>query len=332
MRLLALALFLSFWPGFNMSILFADLEIDDAASVTGVQLVQRAGQAQLLLARGSSLFETTPGKARGLTPAGSVGSPASWDAKPLAEVPGVLATVHVQSESAVAWAMLRAPEFHGDSRLHPETFAVYDHPRFVRGQRRDQWAVTAVRYDNGRSIPTVFPREAFGPTGPQAPQSIEVGSFAQPVQDMRLVQVGNGFWLLVLVADPAAAQDRQPRQLAAGSRMPGALLVQQFDAALQAISQPTALLGTVPVYEFEADAGPADGLVIFATTPEGVVYASGKPDPAKALPAGTVHQTKVDRLLVSPAVLVQGGQAHLAALADAATPKAAVLHGTVPVR
>ncbi len=171
-----------------MEINFRNLKTDDPATVTGLRLVQRSGQPHLLISRGTQLFEAPVPAPNVKGPVqfagtGALGGLPSWDAKPLQSQKGAYGTLYVRTESTVAWAMFRSPGPPADSRLHFETFAVYDHPRFVKGQRPDQWSVTAVKYADGASIPVIFPRGGIGPANPP---EIPVGKYAHPIQDARL--------------------------------------------------------------------------------------------------------------------------------------------------
>ncbi len=315
-----------------MNITLSNLEINETAGVTGVQLVQRSGKLQLLLARGKQLSEAAvpaAGASRPLefTPAGETYSRSSWDAKPFEGTVGELASVYVRAESAVSWAMFHTPKFAVDSRIHMETFAVYDHPRFVKGQRPDQWSVTAVKYADGLSIPMIFSRGALGGS---APRVKEAGAYPDTVLDARLLQTSDGFWLFLLMNDSGQDQNPTFREPSAGRRAPAVLKALHLNAALEITSVPTRLFGATPIYEFDVDATPGGAVAIFATTQEGAIFAKGILEPGKPMP--TWNTVKLETPLVSPSVVIHGGEASIAAVADMAGPHPSVVYGAVPLQ
>lgn len=321
-------------PGTNMNIKFRNLETGDPATVTGVRLVQRSGQTHLLLSRRDQLSEAPVPDlgAKGqmqFSGAGTLGGLPSWDAKPVQGQKGVYATLYVRAESAVSWAMFRAPAPAKDSRLHLEPFAVYDHPRFAKGQRPDQWSVTAVQYAEGKSIPVIFPR---GGISPKDPPAVTIGSYSQPIQDARLVSTDTGFWLFLLMGEPGAIANSKLRKLPSGDRRPGVLSAICLNAALEPTSELSRVFGAAPIYEFDADAAPGGRLVIFATTEEGAIFAHGALEPGKPMPSDFCQVAKLQMPLVSPSVLVNAGSVHVVAIANLALPQASVIYGAVPLQ
>ncbi len=281
----------------------------------------------LVLDQGRHLLEATLGSSVATVPAGHAGT--SWDVKAFGDDPGVLVQLHVRAESAVTWVMVQPPvPGRGPTRLHLETFAVYGHPHFVRGQRDDQWAVTAVQYVDGNAVSTLFPRGAYPALGNRARP---MDRCAASVHDMKLVQAGRRFWLLRLMGTPALAQRGPSRILANGPRRPSELAATLLDEHLQSSGPACLLLGDTPVYEFDAGATAEGGLVVCATTPEGAVLAVGTPGPDGAMPPDRLRTQACEAPLTSPSVLVLGDTAHVAALAAAGTSAACVRYGALPV-
>ncbi len=314
-----------------MQVTFHALDVGTPETVTGIRLVQRSEQPYLLLARRTQLSEAPlpPPDATGrlvFTDAGVLGGTPAWDAKPVQGRPGDYATLYVRSESAVAWAMFQTPNPPIDMRLHLEPFAVYDHPRFAKGQQPDQWSVTAVSYQEGASIPVVFPRDGIGPDDPP---SVAIGRRSQTIEDARLLRVGNHFWLLVLERDPSVANSTHLRELPSGRRTPAVLSAVHLNAALAPTAPAVKVFGSTPIYEFDVDAVADGSAVVFATTSEGVLFARGALTPAQALSSSAWKITELEAPLVSPSVLVSGAWAHVAAVANLGSPQASVVYGAV---
>lgn len=332
MRLHSVLSVLFAWLGIQMNITLQKIDAGEAKSVTGLILFQRSNEAHLLLARGTLLSETAPLSRTGgpmrLVPAGDLGGNgrSAWDARPAPGQNAAFVTLYLQAESAVTWAMLRRPDGSEDSRLHLEPFAVYDHPRFVKGQRPDQWIASAVKYDGGASIPTVFSR---GLAVAGFPSSKPIGKY-DSIRDARLLQDGAAYWLFLLMRVPNAIDDPKLRELPTGAQMPAILHMVRLNADFRPEGKPTAVFGSLPIYEFDVDAAPNGHIVVFGTTPDGAVFGSGIPQEGKPLPRDAWEETRFEQPLVSPSVLVQGRQVHLAAIANMAKNDASVLYGTLP--
>jgi hypothetical protein len=315
-----------------MNITLKKVDIGETKPVTGLILFHRANEVHLLLSRGTGLSESSQ-LARGggpvrLVPAGDLGGNGggSWDAKPAAGQGAAFVTCYLRPESAVTWAMLRRPDGSEDRRLHLEPFAVYDHPRFVKGQRPDQWTATAVKYVDGDSIPVVFSNLADGAA---LPVSKPIGNY-HSIRDARLLQDGTAYWLFLLMRVPNAFPDPKLRELPRGAQMPAILHMVHVNAGFEPTGKITEVFGSLPIYEFEVDVAPNGHIVVFGTTPGGAVFASGIPQEGKPLPRDGWEETKFQQPLVSPSILVQGRRVHLAAIANLAKNDASVLYGTVP--
>lgn len=298
-------------------------------AIRDLRLTQRVAQPYLLLARDAELSEAllpTPGSSRRLSFAdvGVLERPSAWDAKPSLDRPGAYVTLHVQMESAIAWAMLKTPDSAKSRRLHMETFAVYDHPRFAKGQQPDEWTITAVSYTKGLSIPVVFPR-----LRPFDPPAVEVGRYSETILDARLLSVSHEYWLFLLQPDSTAISKAPVRQTPYGIQEPASLRVIHLDAAFQPTAPAAAVFGSTPIYEFDVDAAADGSAVVFATTSEGVLFARGVLAPGKPLPSNAWAITEMPAPLVSPSVLVNGGLAHVAAISNLGLPQAAVVYGVV---
>lgn len=312
-----------------MQVTFNAIDTTRPEAITGLRLIQRAACPYLLLAQNTELSEAlvpVPGAGGVLafTDAGTLEHDSTWDAKPAPDQPGSYVTLHIQTEGAVAWAMLKAPNSVKSRRLHMEAFAVYGHPRFAKGQQPNEWTITAVSYAHGLSIPVVFPR-----LRPFDPPAVEVGRYSETTTDARLLSVANQYWLFVLQLDAIAVGDAPVRQLPHEMQAPGALRAIPLDEAFQPIAPGVAVFGTTPIYEFDVDAAPDGSAVIVATTSNGVVFGRGVLTPGKPLPSNAWEITEVEVPLVSPTVLVNGGFAHVAAIANLGLPDAAVLYGAV---
>lgn len=313
-----------------MNIRLSNLEVSEAVGITGVRLVHRSGKVQVILARGGQLSEASvpaAGRIRSLdfTSAGEIDSGSSWDAKPFESTVGELALVYIRAESAVSWAMFHTPKLSVDSRIHMETFAVYNHPRFVRGQGPNQWSVTAVKYADGLSIPTIFSRGALGPSAPRVKEAV---STHDAVLDARLVQIQDGFWLFLLINESGQTENPAMRDMPSGRRTTAVLRALHLNAALEQTGEPTAVFGATPIYEFDADSAPEGRLAIFATTQGGAIFANDALQTGK--PIRDWSAEKFGKPLVSPSVLVHDGEAHIAAIAGMNTPDASVVYGIVP--
>jgi hypothetical protein len=313
-----------------MNITLQKIDIGETKPVTGLTLFHRSNEVHLLLARGTELSETSPlphsGGPMRLVPAGELGDSGDWDAKPVTGQGAGFVTVYLRAESAVTWAMVRRPDGSNDRRLHLEPFAVYDHPHFVKGQLSDQWTATAVKYADGDSIPVVF--SDLGP-GAGLPTSTPVGNY-RSIRDARLLQSGNAYWLFLLIRVPNAIKNPKLRELATGAQMPAILHMVRLNASFEPAGAVTQVFGSLPIYEFDVDAAPNGHIVVFGTTPSGAVFGNGIPQNGKPLPADAWEETRFERPLVSPSVMVHGRRVHLAALANLGKSDASVLYGTIP--
>jgi hypothetical protein len=333
MRLVAILFVLVPWLGIQMDMPLQKLDVGETRSVTGVMLFARPGAVHLLVSRGTQLGESSsllPAGGPGpLVRAGELGGNGRvpWDARP---APGGtdFVTLYIQAESAVTWAMIRRPDGSAGSRLHLEPFAVYDHPRFVKGQPPGRLTVSAVKFDDEASIPMVFTSsDTFA--GVFVPKAI--GRY-RGVRDARIVQQGSGYWLFLLLRVPGAIDNPTVRDLPIGAQAPAILHAVRLNADFSPLGEPTALFGMLPIYQFDADAAPDGRIVVFGTTPAGVVIARGALEPGQPWARDAWQETRIDQPLVSPSVLVQGDVVHLAAIADLEKDGASVLYGTTPLR
>lgn len=341
-----LALF-SFYSASAMNINFHTLESDEPSTLTGLRLVQRSDQPYLLLSRESRLFEAPlpaqgGGEALALTEAVELGGFPEWDAKPLPGEPGVCISLYIEGHSAVSWAKMRLPGAEVlsspaegtfsppgrfmDDRLHQESFAVYGQPRFAKGQRPDQWSVTAVSSKDGMSLPIVFPRD-----GIEGVNEFEVGlgEYPDSIEDARLVCGSSCYWLFLLMGDPDPMVDGKSRDLPSGARGPSALSMVELDDLLTPLGDPIRLFDSASIYEFDVDASPDGRLTVFATTNEGAIVAQAKPESGDPMPEAFWKTIPLEKPLCSPSVMVLGGASHIAAIENFAQPEAAVVAGTL---
>jgi hypothetical protein len=332
MRFLPLQFVALAWMGIYMNTTLQKIDIAEAHSITGLILCHRGEEVHLLVSRGTELLECSPRSRVGgpprLVPAGELGGNGrnAWDARLADDTRAAFAIVYVHPESAVAWVMFRRPNGGEDLRLHLEPFAVYDNPHFVRGQPPSRWMVSAVKYDDEASVPVVF---SLGEGGHGLPTSRAVGNYPH-IHDARLVQDGANYWLFLLIRVPGAVDNPKVRELPTGGQVPAILHMVRLNADFAPTSKLSEVFGTLPIYEFDVDAEPKGHVVVFGTTPNGVVFGSGIPQEGKPLPREAWRETRFEQPLVSPSVLVQGRQVHLAAIANLAEKDAAVLYGTLP--
>jgi len=321
------------WMGSHMNMALQRIDIADTGSITGLILFHRGEQVHLLLSRGTQLQECSPpsllGEPPRLVPAGEIGGNgrSAWDARPIEDAPGAIATLYVRAESAVTWVLLRRPDGGQDLRLHREPFAVYDHPHFVKGQPASEWTASAVKYDEGASIPVVF---SLGEGGRGLPASEAIGNY-DGIRDARLVRDGANYWLFLLIRVPGAVDNPKVRELPSGGQMPAILHMVRLNADFVPTSKLSGVFDNLPVYEFDADAASDGRLVVFATTPNGMVFGRGFPEEGKPLPREAWQETRFEQPLVSPSVLVEGRRAHLAAIANFREKDASVLYGSAPI-
>lgn len=319
--------FSSFVLKASMQINFNTLPIDTPETVSGLKLVQRSEQPYVALSRGRLLFEAplpTPITHSLIFTQVDILNDNVLDARP-AEKPGSYVTLHTESGSAVVWAMIKIPEF-GSHRLHPETFAVYGGSHFAKGQGKGEWSVTSILFKSGKCTPIIFPRlETFNRP------YVALQEYSDSIEEIRLLKAAHDYWLFILRHDSASRKfDAPARGVASDVKRPAILKVIHLNEEFQPTTAEIDIFGPTPIYEFDVDAAPDGSAVVFATTPEGVLFARGKLNPGKAFESDRWQITKVDAPLTSPSVLVFGASAHVAAIANVDLPHAAVIYSVVP--
>jgi hypothetical protein len=293
------------------------LSLADAASVTGVQLIEDTG-AQLLLAQGSELSVVARGAAKAeRRPVMQLGAAPAWDIHVKAD--GSFGAVYAQPASAVSWIMVKDASSSPPTRLNTDAFAVYSRPHFVKGQP-DGRSVTAIQDQNGRSWVTSFRGETS--TGGILPK--QLAGPEKSILDARLVRGPTGYWLFLLMRVPGTVASSTARKTATGTRMPGLVYCRRLDVDLNASGAAVRVLGDHPVYEFDVAAAGGDEFAIFATTPTGAILGKGAGKDGALAPTSW-QETSFKNALSSPSILVHQGVVHLAALENAGEPNAHVL-------
>ncbi len=264
------------------------------ASLRSVRLVDSNG-AQLVLMDVPG--EAAPGFL--LAPAGASGpwralenvSPrakSGWDAAPSGG--GALRFVFSNPESATKWLSL-VQSADGDSKMVTGDYdrGFFGAPRFVR--REEATAITSVAAVDGQARLVSFAPAANG----------EFGAYRLlPV----LNEGGLGDGLLIRTRDGYLALARI--LTGSGARNPGLLYCAEWNAAFEVMRAARLCLGNQSIFEFDADAA-GGRLVIFAATAAGYVIASGSPGALQI----EEHESEA---VTSPSVLLQGTEAHLAAI------------------
>ena len=303
----------------TMDIKLQPLEIEDAASLTRVQLVDQSG-LHLLAASGHHV--SILGNLRGpidSKPAFEVTSgfeQSKWEAQAL-PVGGHFSWIYTKAGSAINLLMARTTGEAEGTRVHKEPFAVYVEPHYVRGQR-SEGLVTAIRLEDGQARVVLFDRRTVAGAAP----SREAGHGRIAITDAQLLRDSSGFWLLLLVPANDSATNPQPRKTGTGTRMPGLVEATRLDRTLKVLGSPIRLFGGLPVYEFDAALASDQRVVIFATTAAGMVAASGVPTHELLF-----KETPVQPALASPALLVEQDSAHMAAISDLGGNRATVVYG-----
>ncbi len=311
------------WSGTNMNIKLLPLPLDDAASVTRVQLFIGSG-VQLLAASGGELSVITEGPGHAdRVPAMQLGGGQAWDARRLDGGPlgGTFFTaVYVQAGSATSSIMSKTAKARSGTRLHEEAFAVYVQPHYVKG-RITTLPVTAIHLKDGRAQAVLF---SYDPQS-GAPTMRPAGDPAPLMTDARLLADATGYWMFTLVP---AESEAAPRETGTATRAPGLLHAVRLDAHLKPHGDAFPVFGDHPVYEFDIDAAPENQAAIFATTPAGAIYAQSALNDAP-LPADAWKETRFARPLSSPSLLIHDGIPQLAAIEQPAEPEARILRGRV---
>ena len=211
-----------------MDIKLLPLTLDDAASVTGVQLFNGSG-VHLLAASGGelSVIPEGPGNAERV-PAMQLGGGHAWDARQLDGGPlgGTFFTaVYVQAGSATSSIMSKTAKARSGTRLHQETFAVYVHPHYVKG-KITTLPVTAIHLKGGRAQVVLF---SYDPVA-GAPTERPAGEPAALMIDARLLQDATGYWMFTLAP---AESEAAPRETGTATRVAALLHAVRLDAELK---------------------------------------------------------------------------------------------------
>jgi hypothetical protein len=281
-----------------MDIKLLPLTLDDAASVTGVQLFNGSG-VHLLAASGGelSVIPEGPGNAERV-PAMQLGGGHAWDGRQLDGGPlgGTFFTaVYVQAGSATSSIMSKTAKARSGIRLHQETFAVYVQPHYVKG-KITTLPVTAIHLKGGRAQVVLF---SYDPAA-GAPTERPAGEPAALMTDARLLQDATGYWMFTLAP---AESEAAPRETGTATRVAGLLHAVRLDAELKPHGASFLIFGDHPVYEFDIEGAPGNQVALFATTPAGAIYARAalKDGP---LPADAWKETRFARPLSSPSYVV----------------------------
>ena len=307
------------WAGTSMNIKLQPVSVDNAESVTGVQLLNGTG-VQILVGYGNRLVPEGASGA-GRLPELNIDSPygSTWEARRLDA--GTLAAIYTQPGSAISWVVSRTSSGEDEKRLHSETFALYFQPRYVKGPAADP-PVTAIRYQGSRADVVLFASD----NRTSAPRTL--GEPSKSLTDARLLQDSTGYWLFTLVNVPGHGASAGPRKCLSGDRTAGILHATRLNKDLKAEGSAIRILGVQPVYEFDVAPVPNDDVSILATTRGGAIYAKAALTDS-ALPPDAWKETPFERPLSSPSLIVREGVAHCAAVQDVETPDARVLRGRI---
>ncbi len=320
-----------------MNIKFSTLETGEHPPILELRLVERSSNAILLLSDGTKLSEspvpdTGASRLAQLTDVGEKPSSSVWDAKPIDDQESVYTTLYTKTESAVSWAMIRGPGLLKDgpqiaSRLHDESFAVFNHPRFAKSQTATEWVATAIRLKDELSIPVIFPQRSIAELDEK---ETDVGSYADTIFDARLVRMDKSFWLFLLIDSPDELAASKARELPSGSRKPGILSAIELDEQLLPINDPIRIFDTLPIYEFDADRGKGDKIIIFATTAQGGIVAIDNLKSNEAIPQDARIGVQLGKPLASPSALTSADATHLAAIEYPNRPNTVVSFAKIP--
>jgi hypothetical protein len=200
-------------------------------------------------------------------------------------------------------------------------FGVFDAPAFVRPARAMPEAVVAAGLVDGDMRPVLFQADAGERFAPALPLPMPRPGVTLAV---KLLRVGNGFVQATLLFQPGSEPRSRTGNPADGLVQGGLLECQWLTPDLRPSGGSWRPFGDETVWEFDAEAA-GDRAVMVASVADGLALAVG------VTPGGAqlLLRTLSTAALFSPAVVAEGAVLHVAALAQRATPQAAVLLGRV---
>ncbi len=232
----------------------------------------------------------------------------------------LVATDNGSTGSGLRW---QAADGRGGVVTSHDRFGVYDAPAFVRPVSGGSGALVAVGMVGGKQRPVLF----LPPEGGRYAPAV---ALPQPrpgvVLAVQLLRLGTGYLQATLLFRPGAAPRQRTPRAADGLVQGGWLECQRLDPDLRPAGDTWRPFGDDTVWEFAADAV-GDRTVLLAAVGSGLALAVGA-EPGSVTPLLHVPSTEP---LQAPAVVAAGDRLHVAALAERATPRAAVLLGTVPL-